>query len=150
MRNGRSTGQQVLERARLRTLGCLPFTGCASCCGSPSNTMLLAACEIASTFASESFPASSTTSHRRWLAAHTRSATLVVVPGGHIAPRDAEEENSSPGQSKRMGADRNAGFGEPAPSGIRACRAKMRAQFSNAVQLVYDIPMEPPGPDSTS
>jgi len=28
----------------------------------------------------------------RWLAAHIRAAQLVTVPGGHIAPRDAEEE----------------------------------------------------------
>ncbi len=41
--------------------GCVPLTGCASCCGSPSSTRLCAAPDTASTFASDICPASSTT-----------------------------------------------------------------------------------------
>ena len=42
--------------------GCVPFSGWSSCCGSPSSTRLSVARAIATTFASEIWPASSTNS----------------------------------------------------------------------------------------
>ena len=85
--------EQVAERRRSAPGGCVPWSGCSSCCGSPSRTMLRAGRPIASALASEICPASSTnstsTSWRSSPRAHSHAvpADDVELAGRESRPR---------------------------------------------------------------
>ena len=65
VRDRRGAAEHVLERRHGGALrGAMPWIGCSSCCGSPSRTRLFAHGAIASTFASDICPASSTNRRR--------------------------------------------------------------------------------------